>query len=93
MQTCATDKYKAKSPVYSLSMRYNIPGDRTAKPGPGAYASEKVTFILRKLKEHFVQFQIDTKTSPPEYSFGVRHSKYVFEAKPSPGIPTRPLPY
>ena len=34
---------------------------RTAKPGPGAYASEK----------------IDLKQSPPEYSFGIRHSKWA----------------
>ena len=36
---------------------------RTAKPGPGAYASEK----------------IDLKQSPPEYSFGIRHSKWAFD--------------
>ena len=47
------------------------------KPGPGAYMSEKV----------------NTKQSNPEYSFGVKHSKYVFMAKPDPGIPVRPLPY
>ena len=38
-----------------------IPIIRTAKPGPGAYASEK----------------IDLKQSPPEYSFGIRHSKWA----------------
>ena len=41
-KTCAVDKYKEKSPNYSLSMRYNAPGDKTGKPGPGAYMSEKV---------------------------------------------------
>ena len=57
--------------------RYAAPGDRVGKPGPGAYMSEKV----------------NTKQSNPEYSFGVKHSKYVFMAKPDPGIPVRPLPY
>ena len=41
-KTCAVDKYKDKSPNYSLSMRYSAPGDKTGKPGPGAYMSEKV---------------------------------------------------
>ena len=44
-KTCAVDKYKDKSPNYSLSMRYNPPGDKTGKPGPGAYMSEKVMFL------------------------------------------------
>ena len=66
-----------KSPRYSLAMRYNPPKDRVGKPGPGAYMSEKVNL----------------KTSAPEYSFGVRHSNYVFQAKHDPEIPVRPLPY
>ena len=66
-----------KSPRYSLAMRYPAPADRLEKPGPGAYMSEKVIM----------------KQSNPEYSFGVKHSKYVFMAKPDPGIPVRPLPY
>ena len=41
-QTCSIENYKEKAPVYSLSKRYNMPGDRNPKPGPGAYASEKV---------------------------------------------------
>lgn len=76
-ETCAVDKYKDKSPNYSLSMRYSAPGDKTGKPGPGAYMSEKV----------------NTKRTNPEYSFGVKHSKFVFMAKPDPSIPSRPLPY
>ena len=44
-KTCAVDKYKEKSPNYSLSMRYNAPGDKTGKPGPGAYMSEKVKMV------------------------------------------------
>ena len=44
-KTCAVDKYKEKSPNYSLSMRYNAPGDKTGKPGPGAYMSEKVNIV------------------------------------------------
>ena len=58
-------------------MRYPAPADRLEKPGPGAYMSEKV----------------NTKTSSPEYSFGTRHSKYVFETKHDADIPVRPLPY
>ena len=45
-KTCAVDKYKDKSPNYSLSMRYSAPGDKTGKPGPGAYMSEKVLLCL-----------------------------------------------
>ena len=63
--------------LYCVLYRYAAPGDRVGKPGPGAYMSEKV----------------NTKQSNPEYSFGVKHSKYVFMAKPDPGIPVRPLPY
>ena len=58
-------------------MRYPAPADRLEKPGPGAYMSEKV----------------NTKASSPEYSFGARHSKYVFETKHDADIPVRPLPY
>ena len=46
-KTCAVDKYKDKSPNYSLSMRYSAPGDKTGKPGPGAYMSEKVMLRFR----------------------------------------------
>ena len=46
-KTCAVDKYKDKSPNYSLSMRYSAPGDKTGKPGPGAYMSEKVFLCFR----------------------------------------------
>ena len=45
-KTCAVDKYKDKSPNYSLSMRYSTPGDKTGKPGPGAYMSEKVLLYM-----------------------------------------------
>ena len=76
-QTCELEKYKDKSPNYSLSMRYQTPGQRSVNPGPGAYMSEKV----------------NTKSSTPEYSFGVKHSKFVHLAKPDPNIPLRPLPY
>jgi hypothetical protein len=48
------DKYKARSPSYSISSRTNIPTDQTQKPGPGAHSPEKVRlfnsiFTCRKL--------------------------------------------
>ena len=45
IKTCNLENYKDKSPIFSLSKRYDIPGDRTAKPGPGAYSSEKVIYV------------------------------------------------
>ena len=41
-EVCSLDKYKDKSPNYSLSMRTLPLADRSSKPGPGAYMSEKV---------------------------------------------------
>lgn len=43
------DKYKARSPSYSISSRTNIPTDQTQKPGPGAHSPEKVRLTLFKL--------------------------------------------
>jgi len=37
-----TNQYKAKAPAFSLSTRYTVPSDTSAKPGPGAYTPEKV---------------------------------------------------
>lgn len=37
------DSIKPKSPAYSVSSRYQMPGDTTAKPGPGAYSPENVS--------------------------------------------------
>ena len=37
-----TNRYKNKSPSFSLSTRYTVPSDHTMKPGPGAYSPEKV---------------------------------------------------
>ena len=76
-------------------MRYNPPGYKTGKPGPGAYMSEKVIFLLIRANEnHYCSmFKVNTKRTNPEYSFGVKHSKFIFVAKPDPSIPTRPLPY
>lgn len=36
------DKYKFRSPSYSISSRTNIPTDQTQKPGPGAHSPEKI---------------------------------------------------
>jgi len=76
-ESCDTNQYKDKSPAFSLSLRYPVPSDTTLKPGPGAYTPEKT----------------NTKTNQPLYSFGTRHSKYMFGARPLPGEETRPLPY
>jgi hypothetical protein len=76
-ESCDTNQYKGKSPAFSLRTRYVIPSDVAMKPGPGAYTPEKT----------------DTKTAPPQYSFGTRHSKYMYGARPLPGEETRPLPY
>uniref|UniRef100_A0A8D8VSQ0 Outer dense fiber protein 3 n=1 Tax=Cacopsylla melanoneura TaxID=428564 RepID=A0A8D8VSQ0_9HEMI len=35
------DSIKPKSPAYSVASRHQMPGDTTAKPGPGAYSPEK----------------------------------------------------
>lgn len=40
------DKYKARSPSYSISSRTNIPTDQTQKPGPGAHSPEKVRLFF-----------------------------------------------
>ena len=50
-----TNIYKARSPMYSLSTRYNVPTDNTNKPGPGAYTAEKVTDTIFL---YFVKFCI-----------------------------------
>lgn len=39
------DNYKARSPSYSVSSRYQLPSDSTQKPGPGAYSPEKVHLL------------------------------------------------
>lgn len=39
------DSIKPKSPAYSVSSRYQMPGDTTPKPGPGAYSPEKVSLF------------------------------------------------
>jgi len=76
-EPCKVDLLKKKRPAFSLGKRFNPAADRTSKPGPGAYISEK----------------INTKSNPPEYSFGVKHSKYVFGAKPLPGEPIRQIKF
>ena len=77
-----------------MSKRYNPAADRTSKPGPGAYISEKVSNLnLVRLIISYSMLQINTKSNPPEYSFGVKHSKYVFGAKPLPGEPIRQIKF
>ncbi len=38
-----TNRYKNKSPSFSLSTRYALPSDQTMKPGPATYTPEKVS--------------------------------------------------
>ena len=47
-------------------------------------------FCVHQIK---IIFQINTKSNPPEYSFGVKHSKYVYGAKPLPGEPIRQIKF
>ena len=80
--------------------RYTVPSDHTMKPGPGAYSPEKVgnhfeSNFDRPLTLSITKslHQTDVKSAVPQYSFGVRHSDYMFGARPLPGEETRPLPY
>ena len=41
-ESASPDKYKSRSPCYSMSSRTTIPSDHTQKPGPGAHSPEKV---------------------------------------------------
>ncbi|XP_054033966.1 outer dense fiber protein 3B [Dryobates pubescens] len=50
--TVATDVYKQRAPQFSMMARNTLPGDNTAKPGPGTYNPEQgrrqgVTFGIR----------------------------------------------
>ena len=103
-ESCDTRKYKSQPPSYSLSIRYPVPSDTTLKPGPGAYTPEKVERVLMscfdsKFRNHtnpthsYLHVQTNTKANMPQYSFGTRHSRYMFGARPLPGEETRPLPY
>jgi len=40
-EPASPDKYKARSPSYSISSRTCLPTDQTQKPGPGAHSPEK----------------------------------------------------
>ncbi|XP_069485581.1 ciliary microtubule associated protein 1B [Ambystoma mexicanum] len=53
--------YKNRPPNYSMTARNELPGDNTMKPGPGAYAPEKVYL---------------NRVQAPNFSFGIRHSEY-----------------
>ena len=100
-ESCDTRKYKSQPPSYSLSIRYPVPSDTTLKPGPGAYTPEKVESGFSCLVHRFtnpiptliLHVQTNTKANMPQYSFGTRHSRYMFGARPLPGEETRPLPY
>lgn len=39
----SADSIKPKSPAYTVSARYGVPGDSSPRPGPGAYSPEKVS--------------------------------------------------
>ena len=77
-------------------MRFNVPSDVAMKPGPGAYLPEKVLHWIHcstNLLTLTSCIQTNQKANQPQYSFGVKHSKYMFGARPLPGEETRPLPY
>jgi hypothetical protein len=60
------DKYKARSPSYSISSRTNIPTDQTQKPGPGAHSPEKVRLlVLTHLSQLFYPVNYTTRPPPP----------------------------
>ncbi|KAL3884130.1 hypothetical protein ACJMK2_030350 [Sinanodonta woodiana] len=50
--------FKDKVPHYSMTNRNYMPGDKTKKPGPGAYSPEHVRI---------------NKRAVPQFSFGIRH--------------------
>ncbi|XP_014662383.1 PREDICTED: outer dense fiber protein 3-like [Priapulus caudatus] len=56
------DLFRRKAPAYSMLGRNEMPGDRTSKPGPGAYSPEKVRL---------------NKQASPTFSMGIRHSEYI----------------
>ena len=60
--TIAPDTFKDKAPLYSMTGRNVMPGDRALKPGPGAHRPENVVI---------------TKRSAPVIGFGIRHSEYL----------------
>lgn len=42
----SADTIKPKSPAYTVSARYGMPGDSSPRPGPGAYSPEKVSAAM-----------------------------------------------
>lgn len=60
--TVMPDSYKYKQPQYTMLGRTKLPGDGTAKPGPGSHSPERV---------------ILTKRRAPQCSFGIKHSVYT----------------
>lgn len=66
------DKYKARSPSYSISSRTNIPTDQTQKPGPGAHSPEKVrlSFHLSAVAVEMLLFNCHpVKSTKPDQPF------------------------
>ncbi|RWS16504.1 outer dense fiber protein 3-like protein [Dinothrombium tinctorium] len=56
------ESYKIKkSPAYTLGSKTSLPEDKTVKPGPNDYKTEKVWI---------------NKTSTPRFTFGIKHSEY-----------------
>lgn len=55
------DKYKARSPSYSISSRTNIPTDHTQKPGPGAHSPEKVKLSFNQWNPYLTQANLFCK--------------------------------
>ncbi|XP_025197722.1 outer dense fiber protein 3 isoform X1 [Melanaphis sacchari] len=61
----SADSIKPKSPAYTVSARYNMPGDNSPRPGPGAYSPEKAQVDLPPAHSFGI------KHSPYSNSFGI----------------------
>lgn len=46
----SADSIKPKSPAFTVSARYTMPGDHSPKPGPGAYSPEKVCSATPRIR-------------------------------------------
>lgn len=53
---------RRQAPCYSMLARRYMPGDKTTKPGPGAYHPETVSY---------------NRPRAPQFSMGIRHSEFV----------------
>lgn len=64
------NSYRKRAPCYSMLARRYMPGDKTQKPGPGAYYPEMVSI---------------NRPRAPQFSTGIRHSEYITPLINEPG--------